>query len=165
MAASALLAATAYAQLLNGDNIAAMPAAGNELAIRAWARRDAMARPAVDEADASRIAYIAQGFSSLYAEWTTVPAFRTSRRTFHESVRIPRPATPVRVALQKRGAAGAFEDLWANAVAIFTPAEAHWDRLAVFYDDVFLPLYGALDPNNPCSSPVHSATRTVLRSS
>jgi AcrR family transcriptional regulator len=44
---------------------AAMHAARIELAIRAWARRDEMARHAVDEADASRIAYIAQVFSSL----------------------------------------------------------------------------------------------------
>jgi AcrR family transcriptional regulator len=36
-----------------------------ELAIRAWARRDATARHAVDEADAARIGYIAQIFSSL----------------------------------------------------------------------------------------------------
>ncbi len=44
---------------------AAMRAARIELAIRAWARRDEMARHAVDEADASRIAYIAQVFSSI----------------------------------------------------------------------------------------------------
>jgi AcrR family transcriptional regulator len=44
---------------------AAERAAQIELAIRAWARCDAMARHAVDEADASRIAYIAQVFSSL----------------------------------------------------------------------------------------------------
>jgi AcrR family transcriptional regulator len=36
-----------------------------ELAIRAWARRDAMARQFVDESDASRIAYASQIFSSL----------------------------------------------------------------------------------------------------
>ncbi len=36
-----------------------------ELAIRAWARRDETARHAVDEADAMRIGYIAQIFSSL----------------------------------------------------------------------------------------------------
>jgi AcrR family transcriptional regulator len=40
-------------------------AAGVELAIRAWARRDAMARQAVDEVDARRIAYEAQCFSAL----------------------------------------------------------------------------------------------------
>lgn len=44
---------------------AAARAARIELAIRAWARRDALARHAVDEADASRIAYIAQVFSAL----------------------------------------------------------------------------------------------------
>lgn len=43
----------------------AVRAARIELALRAWARRDAMARQAVDEADASRMGYIAQVFSSL----------------------------------------------------------------------------------------------------
>jgi len=44
---------------------AATRAARIELAIRAWARRDAMARAAVDEADASRIAYHRTLFSAL----------------------------------------------------------------------------------------------------
>jgi len=44
---------------------AAARAARVELAIRAWARRDAMARFAVDEADASRLGYIAQLFSQM----------------------------------------------------------------------------------------------------
>ena len=44
---------------------AAARAARIELAIRAWARRDAMARQVVDEGDASRIGYIAQIFSAL----------------------------------------------------------------------------------------------------
>lgn len=44
---------------------AAVRAARIELAIRAWARRDVLARHAVDEADASRMAYIAQLFSAL----------------------------------------------------------------------------------------------------
>lgn len=44
---------------------AAARAARIELAIRAWARRDAMAARAVDEADASRIGYHAQLFSAL----------------------------------------------------------------------------------------------------
>jgi AcrR family transcriptional regulator len=43
----------------------AQRAARIELAIRAWARRDEMARRAVDEADSSRVGYIAQIFSSL----------------------------------------------------------------------------------------------------
>jgi AcrR family transcriptional regulator len=40
-------------------------AARIELAIRAWARRDDVARQAVDEADAARMGYIAQVFSGL----------------------------------------------------------------------------------------------------
>jgi AcrR family transcriptional regulator len=44
---------------------AAQRAARIELAIRAWARRDAMARQCVDEADDARIGYIAQLFSAL----------------------------------------------------------------------------------------------------
>jgi AcrR family transcriptional regulator len=39
--------------------------ASTELAIRAWARRDDMARHAVDEVDSKRLAYIAQCFSAL----------------------------------------------------------------------------------------------------
>jgi AcrR family transcriptional regulator len=44
---------------------AAAQAARIELAIRAWARRDAMAREALDEADASRIDYHRQIFAAL----------------------------------------------------------------------------------------------------
>jgi AcrR family transcriptional regulator len=44
---------------------AAVRASRIELAIRAWARRDDRARAFVDEADAARIGYIAQVFSSL----------------------------------------------------------------------------------------------------
>lgn len=44
---------------------AASRAARIELAIRAWARTDATARVAVDEADANRLSYIAQLFSQL----------------------------------------------------------------------------------------------------
>ncbi len=44
---------------------AAARAARIELAIRAWARRDDMARQAVDDADASRIGYHAQVFEAL----------------------------------------------------------------------------------------------------
>ena len=46
-----------------GDS--ALRASRIELSIRAWARRDDMARQAVDQADASRISYIAQIVSGL----------------------------------------------------------------------------------------------------
>ena len=44
---------------------AAVRAARIELAIRAWARRDDMARLAVDDVDSRRISYIAQCFSAI----------------------------------------------------------------------------------------------------
>jgi AcrR family transcriptional regulator len=44
---------------------AARRAAGIELAIRAWARRDDTARRALDEVDERRISYIAQCFSAV----------------------------------------------------------------------------------------------------
>jgi AcrR family transcriptional regulator len=43
----------------------AVRAARIELAIRAWARRDQMARHAVDEVDSRRVSYISQCFSAL----------------------------------------------------------------------------------------------------
>lgn len=56
---------------------AAARAARIELAIRAWARRDDMARRAVDEADAARIAYHSQVFGALgfAVEEATLRAF------------------------------------------------------------------------------------------
>jgi AcrR family transcriptional regulator len=59
---------------------AAQRAARIELAIRAWARRDAMARQFVDEADGARIAYVAQLFSALgfgvaEARWRAFAAY------------------------------------------------------------------------------------------
>lgn len=39
------------------------------------------------------------------------------------------------------------DELWFNFVALFTPAEPHWDGLKLFYDDVFFPyLVGGLIP-------------------
>ncbi|GGL70972.1 DUF2062 domain-containing protein [Wenxinia marina] len=52
--------------------------------------------------------------------------------------------------------AGAGRDLWHNFLAVFTPETAHWDRLAVFYDEVFLPyLIGGLVPGVIASTVVY----------
>lgn len=61
-----------------------------------------------------RLVY-ARGFSSIYAEWDTTPEAKTTRRTFHESVRFPRPRGPVTVTLLRR-LAGAFQPLWSTRV-------------------------------------------------
>jgi hypothetical protein len=57
-----------------------------------------------------------RGFASIYGEWETVPEFRTTQRTFHESLRFPWPAGPVRVELKKRDATNVFQPLWSATV-------------------------------------------------
>lgn len=57
-----------------------------------------------------------RGFSSIYAEWETIPAAKTRNRSFHESLRFPWPSGPVRVTVKKRGAENIFRDLWSTSV-------------------------------------------------
>jgi IgA Peptidase M64/Peptidase M64 N-terminus len=64
----------------------------------------------VDRAS-NRVIY-SRGFASMYGEWETTPAFRTTVRTFHESIRFPWPGAPVRVAISKRDRQNRFEPLW-----------------------------------------------------
>lgn len=35
----------------------------------------------------------------------------------------------------------ASNEIWHNVTAVFTPAQMHWDRLAVFFDNVYLPFF------------------------
>jgi len=47
---------------------------------------------------------------------------------------------------------GAWQDLWDNFLAIFTPERAHWGRLGDFFYDVFLPyLVGGMIPGVICA--------------
>lgn len=57
-----------------------------------------------------------RGFASIYGEWESTSEARQAHRTFHESVRFPWPAAPVRVALQKRDGANAFADVWTTEI-------------------------------------------------
>ena len=59
----------------------------------------------------NRILY-SRGFATIYGEWETTPEFRTRDRSFHESVRFPWPAAPVRIAIKKRDPQNVFEPLW-----------------------------------------------------
>src|SRR5262245_17585604 len=52
---------------------------------------------AVIDRASKRVVY-SRGFASMYGEWETTPEFRTTDRTFHESIRFPWPSGPVRVA-------------------------------------------------------------------
>jgi hypothetical protein len=57
-----------------------------------------------------------RGFASIFGEWETTGEARTRSRTFHESVRFPEPAAPVRLVLKKRVQATTFEPLWSVEV-------------------------------------------------
>jgi hypothetical protein len=63
----------------------------------------------------ARVLY-SRGFASIYGEWETVPEFRTTTRTFHESLRFPWPSRPVRITLKKRDHQNAFQTLWTTDV-------------------------------------------------
>ncbi len=53
-----------------------------------------------------------RGFASIYGEWETTGEARERHRTFHESLRFPRPVGPVRVVLSKRDASNNFQEIW-----------------------------------------------------
>jgi hypothetical protein len=71
----------------------------------------------VDVRDAASKALLyAQGFGSIYDEWSTTEDAKTSTRTLHESVRFPVPAAPVTVTIRKRESGGRWRDLWTTRV-------------------------------------------------
>ena len=49
-----------------------------------------------------RVVY-ARGFGPIFAEWVSTAEAREVHRTFHESVRFPKPDAPVEVVISKRG--------------------------------------------------------------
>lgn len=65
----------------------------------------------VIDRSSNRVIY-SRGFATIYGEWETTPEFRERDRSFHESVRLPRPHAPVRISIRKRDAANGFRPLW-----------------------------------------------------
>ena len=57
-----------------------------------------------------------RGYSSIFQEWQHTGEAREMTRTFHESVRFPKPDRPVRLRILKRNAAQAFESAWAVTI-------------------------------------------------
>jgi len=53
-----------------------------------------------------------RSFSSIYGEWETTAEARDMHRTFHESLRFPRPQKPFEVVLKKRGPQNEFAEIW-----------------------------------------------------
>ncbi len=69
----------------------------------------------VHDPSGDRLLY-SRGFASVYGEWETTPEVKTAHRTFHESLRFPWPAGPVRVTLKKRQADNSFARIWSTNV-------------------------------------------------
>jgi hypothetical protein len=69
----------------------------------------------VIDPSSNRVLY-SRGFATIYGEWETTPEFRAKARTFHESVRFPRPNAPVRVAIKVRDRQNVFRPLWERDV-------------------------------------------------
>lgn len=69
----------------------------------------------VREQKSNRLLY-SRGFASIYGEWETTDEAKSVHRTFHESLRFPAPAVPVRIILQKRDAHNAFREVWATTL-------------------------------------------------
>jgi hypothetical protein len=53
-----------------------------------------------------------RGFASIFGEWETTGEAKERARTFHESLRFPRPDGAFKVVLRKRDAKNAWKDLW-----------------------------------------------------
>jgi len=62
-----------------------------------------------------RVVY-ARGFGPIFAEWVSTAEAREVHRTFHESVRFPKPDAPVEVVISKRGDDGAMHEVWQTPV-------------------------------------------------
>jgi hypothetical protein len=57
-----------------------------------------------------------RSFSSIYGEWETTAEASSIDRTFHESLRLPRPAAAFHVVIRKRDAANEFREVWRIAI-------------------------------------------------
>lgn len=55
-----------------------------------------------------------RGFSSIYGEWETTGEAKRQWGTFHESARFPEPRGTVQLVLKKRGADGAFREVFSR---------------------------------------------------
>ncbi|MEJ2385057.1 MAG: M64 family metallopeptidase [Xanthomonadales bacterium] len=69
----------------------------------------------VEDPETGAVLY-SRGYSSIFQEWQHTGEAREMTRTFHESVRFPKPDRPVRLRVLKRNAEQVFESAWAVSV-------------------------------------------------
>jgi hypothetical protein len=68
-------------------------------------------RVEVVDAQSGALLY-SRGFSTIFSEWRSTDEALRMSRSFHESVRFPKPAKPVRVRILKRDERNAFSVVW-----------------------------------------------------
>jgi hypothetical protein len=78
----------------------------------------------VKDAKTGRVLY-SRGFASIYGEWETTDEAKTTRRTFHESLRFPAPDAPVQIVLKKRDKQNQFQAVWTTPL---DPSDIFIDR-------------------------------------
>ena len=91
-----------------------------------------------------RVLY-SRGYSSVFAEWQTVPEAARELRTFHESLRFPEPAGPVQVLVKKRDAQNLFRELWSLRV---DPRDLAVDRSSLAHAPQAWAVQRAGDPSD-----------------
>lgn len=67
------------------------------------------------EPGTNKILY-SRGFSSIFGEWQSTGEAKKRNRTFHESVRFPRPEKTVRLRISKRDDANRFAKVWSTII-------------------------------------------------
>lgn len=65
----------------------------------------------VEDSESGAVLY-SRGFASIFQEWQSTGEARNVNRSFHESVRFPKPDKPVLLRILKRNAEQEFDSLW-----------------------------------------------------
>ena len=65
----------------------------------------------IEDPESGEVLY-SRGFSSIFQEWQSTGEARKMNRSFHESVRFPKPEKPVRLRILKRNAEQGFDSIW-----------------------------------------------------
>ncbi|MFC1688303.1 M64 family metallopeptidase [Pseudomonadota bacterium] len=69
----------------------------------------------VEDPDTGNILY-SRGFSSIFQEWQSTGEAKQMNRSFHESVRFPKPEKPVLLRIMKRNADQGFDSIWTQPI-------------------------------------------------
>lgn len=84
-----------------------------------------------------------RSFSSIYGEWETTGEARRMNRTFHESLRFPRPQSDFEVVLKKRDTNNEFAEIWRIAL---DPNDYMVHQESAIYADEVVAIHESGDP-------------------